>query len=320
MFDLADLKTAVAAHDRVVRVVIAGFKGSSPREVGAAMLVWGTDQSWGQSGTVGGGALEWEATARAQTMLRQPGPVSPALAQEALGPKLAQCCGGVVTLLWEIYDAAAVAALSNDVIARPVTEAGQAQPLAVARLLAAARGEGRLPAPGLHHGWMVEPVARPSRDIWIWGAGHVGRAVVRVLAPLPDLALTWVDVATDRFPTDIPAGVTVLPGAEPALLAAHAPPEAEHLILTYSHALDLALCHALLHRGFRRCGLIGSKTKWARFRHRLASLGHDAQAIATIDCPIGDPSLGKHPQAIAIGVAVNLLRQKHNASQQENAV
>ena len=83
----------------------------------------------------------------------------------------------------------------------------------------------------------------------------------------------------------------------------YAPQDALHLILTYSHQLDLALCHRLLGHGFEFAGLIGSKTKWARFRARLTALGHSPEQIARLTCPIGRPELGKHPQAIAIGVA-----------------
>ena len=98
------------------------------------------------------------------------------------------------------------------------------------------------------------------------------------------------------------------------MLVPHAPQNAHHLILTYSHALDLALCNALLGRGFAFAGLIGSATKWARFKNRLSAMGHGPVAINRITCPIGDPALGKHPQMIAIGVAAALLKQ---AAQQE---
>ena len=91
-------------------------------------------------------------------------------------------------------------------------------------------------------------------------------------------------------------------------------------MLTYSHALDLDLCHRLLAHGFARAGVIGSATKWARFRSRLAALGHAPDAIARIDCPIGDPSLGKHPQAIAIGVAQAVLSRKAIPSFKEKAL
>lgn len=107
----------------------------------------------------------------------------------------------------------------------------------------------------------------------------------------------------------MPEGVEVAPAAEMPALAQHAPVEAHHLVLTYSHEIDLALCHALLTRGFAGAGLIGSATKWARFRSRLQTLGHSGAEISRIACPIGDPTLGKHPQAIAVGVAAALLRE-----------
>jgi xanthine dehydrogenase accessory factor len=181
-------------------------------------------------------------------------------------------------------------------------------PLKVAGRLRMARSGSRTLSPEAIQGWFIEPIAAPERDLWIWGAGHVGRALVGVLAPLPGLRITWVDVAADRFPGMVPEGVTVVPAADAAGLVAHAPRQAEHLVLTYSHALDLDLCHRLLAHGFARLGLIGSTTKWARFRSRLATLGHAPAEIAQIECPIGDPALGKHPQSIAVGVAVAVLR------------
>ena len=300
MFDLGALSNALKAHGRVARVVIAGFAGSSPREAGAAMLVWpDTRIGGGQSGTIGGGALEFEAAAKARALLSAGGRV---VERVALGPSLGQCCGGAVTLWTEVY-----AALPEPV-AGVIARGPDPMPLAVKRMLAAARGQGLRPSPGLVAGWLVEPVAEAERQVWVWGAGHVGRALVSVLAPLPGVAVTWVDVSRERFPEGVPEGVTVIPAADPALLADHAPLGAEHLVLTYSHALDLELCHRLLNRGFRSCGLIGSATKWGRFRSRLKALGHEAEAVGRIRCPIGDPALGKHPQAIAIGVAAELLR------------
>jgi xanthine dehydrogenase accessory factor len=181
--------------------------------------------------------------------------------------------------------------------------------MSVRRILSAARN-GTAPARAqLIDGWMIEPAARPGRAIWIWGAGHVGRALAEVLSPLPDCAVTWIDTHADRFPEAGPQRPTRLPAADPTRLVPRAPAEAEHLIVTYSHALDLELCHRLLLHRFRFAGLIGSATKWARFRSRLAQLGHSPGQIARITCPIGDPSLGKHPQQIAVGVAAALLAQ-----------
>lgn len=310
MFDRAELMAALAVHGRVVRVVIAEVQGSSPREVGAAMLVWETGQSCGQSGTIGGGALEHLATERARAMLA--GGTVRRFDRVPLGPAIGQCCGGAVALLSELFEAGA--ALPEDVLARPVMGDGP-MPLAVKRLLAAKRGQGIAPLPQLVQGWFVEPVTRPARQVWVWGAGHVGRALVAVLAPLPDLAITWVDIAPDRFPDAIPPGVTAVPAADPARLVPHAPQAAEHVVMTYSHALDLELCHRILSHGFAALGVIGSATKAARFRARLHDLGHLPQEVARLACPIGDKSLGKHPQAIALGVATALLRQ---AGEQRN--
>lgn len=306
MFDLGALGAALAVHRRVVRVVIAGHDGSSPREVGASMLVW----EGGQAGTIGGGALEFEAASKARGML---GAGGMSVQRVALGPALGQCCGGAVTLWFEVLERV------PDLVAGMVARGPGAMPLAVKRILAAARGQGVRPGVALVEGWLVEPVAEPGRQVWIWGAGHVGRALVGVLAPLPGMAVTWVDVAAGRFPETVPEGVTVLPAADPALLADHAPQEAEHLVLTFSHALDLELCHRLLRRGFRSCGLIGSATKWARFRSRLAALGHDRAAVARIRCPIGEPAFGKHPQAIAVGVAAQMLRAAPVAARERTA-
>ncbi len=300
-FDLQALRAAVADHGRVIRVVIAAIRGSSPREVGAAMLVW----DGGQSGTIGGGTLEFEAANAARLQS-----VQTVLSRHALGPDMGQCCGGAVTLLAEVYDAERLSTLPEEgVILRPAAEeANGDMPLSVKRLASQARAQGTLPEPQLVDGWMLEPVHRPDTSLWIWGAGHVGRALVDVLSPLPDLAITWVDTGPERFPERVSAHVTPLPAADPALLARHAPKDAHHLILTYSHNLDLELCHQLLCRGFDFCGLIGSDTKWARFRSRLKALGHSPENIAKITCPIGDPKLGKHPQMIAVGVAAALLR------------
>jgi xanthine dehydrogenase accessory factor len=235
-----------------IRVTVAAVQGSAPREEGAEMLV----RADGITGTIGGGALEWEAMRLARQMLAD----GKARAEHRfpLGPALGQCCGGAVVLRFEA----------------------------------------------------VEGLERPrGADLWVWGAGHVGRAIVATMAPLPHVAITWADTGAARFPGDVPEGVETVAAADLPRLMAHAPVHAHHLILTYSHEIDLALCHAALRRGFASCGLIGSATKWARFRSRLSALGHSDAEISRIVCPIGDPSLGKHPQAIAVGVAGRLLKE-----------
>lgn len=308
VLDPVALARLIAAEGPVVRVVVVATQGSAPREVGAAICV----TAQGQHGTIGGGALELGAIEAARAMLATGAPAR--LDRLALGPALNQCCGGAVTLLSERFDGANL--LPGQLYARPLPGQGAEMPLAVSRLLATARGQGRLPAPQLVQGWFVEPVAPPARPLWLWGAGHVGRAVAAVMAPLPGVGLAWIDVAPDRFPADPPPGVQILPAADPALLADHAPEGADHLVMTFSHALDLEICHRLLKRGFGSLGLIGSESKAARFRSRLCDLGHPIENVARIRCPIGDPGLGKHPQAIALGVAVAFLQQERQAGRE----
>ncbi|MFO1104815.1 MAG: xanthine dehydrogenase accessory protein XdhC [Amaricoccus sp.] len=311
-FDRVGLAEAVAARGAVVRVVVAGFRGSTPRETGAAMLVWADAmQAGGQSGTIGGGALEYEAASAARILLAGGGIWARQVLRLPLGPALGQCCGGHVTLLLERYGAAEVAALgglSGDCFVRPT---GPGLPPAAADALATARhqraarsGEA---APGLHGGLMSEPFAAPCVPLWLYGAGHVGRAIVRVAEGLP-LAITWLDTARDRFPETMPSQVAPLAAASLARAVSLAPDDAVHLVLTHSHALDLEICHAVLGRPFRHLGLIGSASKRARFHARLRDLGHSEAALARLACPIGDRGLGKLPAAIAIGVVAEMLR------------
>lgn len=305
-FDLPALQAAVAQYGACIRIVVLREAGSVPRGAGTSMLVSEGDIH----GTIGGGTLEWQAITTARAMLAEGRPRR--MQVLPLGPALGQCCGGSVTLGWELF--AAHSLPQTLPFLRNFNDSRETPPEALTR---AAPPAGSPPRE--MKGWVVETAPAPARDLWIWGAGHVGRALVHVMAPLPDWRITWADIAQDRFPAQLSEGVTALPAADLPRLAAHAPANAEHLIVTMSHETDLALCHALLLRGFAACGLIGSATKWARFTHRLQSLGHPRAEIAKIACPIGDPTLGKHPQAIAVGVAGALLSAQHQTNRGNRA-
>ncbi|MAM63111.1 xanthine dehydrogenase accessory protein XdhC [Maritimibacter sp. UBA3975] len=297
-FDRSALAARIAAHGPMVRVVVAEVAGSAPREVGASITVWED----GQDGTIGGGTLEYEAAATAREMLRAG--TDKITRSVALGPDMGQCCGGRVRLLWERFSEATLP--DGPIHARPT---GKAEPtLTVQRILARSRDRGDQPGPMLMDGWMIEPLTARPAPVWIWGAGHVGRALVSALSALPDITITWIDTAPERFPDDIPEGITALPAPDIAAATRFAPPDAHHIVLTYSHALDQAICDGLLARGFASAGVIGSATKWARFRKRLQQSGHTCAEIDRIRCPIGDKSLGKHPAAIALGVAADIVK------------
>ncbi len=300
-FDLDALCDAISRHGPVARLLVADTSGSTPREAGAEMLVWED----GQHGTIGGGALEFQALATARKALRPGAPAGPwwrTLNRIPLGPALGQCCGGAVTLLTERFGPTEEVSLCQ--LAQSTTRVSR--PLRSGPPLEAATHK----KPGLTPKHLTEDIAPARPPIWIYGAGHVGRALVNLL-PRLGFDITWVDCTESRFPADIPPGVTRLVAADPSRLVRYAPHDARHLVLTHSHALDLEICHQILAHGFHSAGLIGSATKWARFRARLGKLGHGSAQISRITCPIGQPDLGKSPTAIALGVACVLARESN---------
>ena len=157
---------------------------------------------------------------------------------------------------------------------------------------------------------VVERFCDARRPVWLFGAGHVGRALMLALAPLP-FEVTWIDERADAFPAAAPANVRTVRSADPAGEVARAPAGALIVVMTHSHARDLAIVHAALAAGrFGYVGLIGSASKRARFTRRLREAGVPDTRIAKLVCPIGLSTIGsKHPAAIAAGVAVQLLER-----------
>ena len=155
---------------------------------------------------------------------------------------------------------------------------------------------------------LAETLEYPHHPLWLFGAGHVGRAMVHALSPLP-FHITWIDCRTDIFPKDLVRGVTARHVTMPGLIVDEAPPDTMFLVMTHKHGLDQDICEAVLRRGDARyLGLIGSKTKKARFLKRLGAKGLDAPALAQIHCPIGVAGIeGKDPAVIAASVAADLL-------------
>jgi xanthine dehydrogenase accessory factor len=152
----------------------------------------------------------------------------------------------------------------------------------------------------------------------LYGAGHVGRAIARLLVTLP-CKVQWIDARESEFPDSGAPGegdASAAPHIERLCVepveaeVAAAPPGAFYLVLTHSHELDLALAHAICKRGdFGYFGLIGSKTKRTRFEHRLAERGIPRQVIERIVCPIGVPGIaGKEPEVLAVAVVAQLLQ------------
>ena len=156
-----------------------------------------------------------------------------------------------------------------------------------------------------------------SREILIFGAGHVGRALIMALAPLP-FHLRWIDSRAEQFPHLLPAHVKAIT-TNPVAQMAETPPGAFALILTHSHALDLELtAQALKNQALAFIGLIGSATKKARFFSKLTKMGFSEADLARITSPIGISGLSsKLPAAIAASVAVDLLMRDERLKNQQ---
>lgn len=312
---------SAALRAPAVLVTVAIVEGSVPREPGAKMLVTRA----GFAGTIGGGHLEHRAIELARAMLEEGGAqgAAPRLERFALGPSLGQCCGGIAHLAFEMADRDQMALLdgrrNEDTWRLLALDGGAAWGLAdgAGRHLAGAvapsfdRGGGThvfLDADGRR--WLADAVFAPRAHLMLFGAGHVGAAIVRALAELP-CRVTWVDEREDMFPdaARLPANVAVEATDTPEALVAQAAPGTSFLVMTHSHALDLRLAFAILSRPAADWfGLIGSDTKRRQFEHRLRERGVDPDRVKAMVCPIGLPGMtGKAPAVIAVAVAAQLL-------------
>jgi xanthine dehydrogenase accessory factor len=312
----------------VVRVTVAAVRGSAPREPGACMLI---GRDWAD-GTIGGGHLELLATQTARDMLYVPPPVAGRLDRFPLGAALGQCCGGIVELWFERYSKNELAlvelALDSRRTGQPLLLATTLSSRAAARhRLLEAHSPGAAPAANLlgarpkSRALLVRAIDRESEDmlyeridldlqpLWLFGAGHVGEALARLFAGLP-FDLTWIDSREQAFPPLASSTVRCLQCDNPAAEVRRAPANVMFLVLTHSHDLDYEICRAILDkRNFAWAGLIGSRTKAARFIQRLRGRGYSANEVARITCPIGLKGIdSKLPAAIAVAVAAQVLQ------------
>ncbi|WP_454720591.1 MULTISPECIES: xanthine dehydrogenase accessory protein XdhC [Cupriavidus] len=306
-FRFADAIRCVRAGIPAVMVTIAEVKGSAPREAGIRMLVTAADLA----GTIGGGHLEWRGMEIARGMLAAPGAGGAArqVVRIPLGPALGQCCGGVVQLAFEVLGEADLPWLDA---VQDAFAAGRA----LARTVPARGPVRHAPAPALlpsvtlgkDGGWTDIMVPDEMRIV-LFGAGHVGHALVTLLASLP-CRVHWVDERGTLFPAGLPANVNAEATDTPEAVIDAAPAGSYFLVMTHSHALDQALCERILRRDdFAYFGLIGSRTKRARFEHRMAGRGIDPARFAEMTCPMGIAGItDKAPAMIAVAIVAQLLQ------------
>ena len=326
-----------------VLVTVAQTRGSAPRDAGAHMVV-GKEHVLG---SIGGGTLEYRAIELAHEM-RTRADSGTRVVRFALGASAGQCCGGVVWLSFEYIDLrahnwvalAAECAESGGCWGRVVKlqpdhgeviiwhEPGQAHlpslEAALQRMAAPVRdtaydllvGFGQHAAcaclgtldEDIHTTWLIERAAQAQGRVHIFGAGHVGQALVEVLARLP-FKVRWIDerIAFDR--TIIPPGVLRCQSDSAVAEWSSIDDDDAVLVMTHSHVLDFELVLRGLngsHGGF--LGLIGSAAKRASFVTRLRARGVSEPQLMRLHCPIGLTGIsGKAPEVIALAVAAQLM-------------
>ena len=294
-------------------VTIVKADGSTPREAGARMVV-ALDGTI--TGSIGGGPIEWAAIDTAKQLARHGRGAE--WKTVSLGPALDQCCGGRAEILHESFGTADrewIAPLASYQGAEMTARAERAGDGPYRRRLSAENAPESISRDA--SGALVERFGEAKTPVFLFGAGHVGRALIAALAPLP-FAVRWIDDRPDAFDGARTSGAATVVSALPESELSTAPDQSLVIVMTHSHALDLALVTAALpDPRFAYVGLIGSATKRALFERRLAEFGVAADAIARLVCPIGVAGIsGKSPPVIAAAVAAELLiaRERLNAS------
>jgi xanthine dehydrogenase accessory factor len=325
--ELADL---MAAGDSVVVVTVANIRGSAPREVGAKMIVTAQETV----GTIGGGQLEYQCARIAFEMLDSTAGVTQRTFP--LGSSMGQCCGGVVDVLFE--------PLANGL---PIwlrdlkTLYGQRTPAVVITRLEGAAckavvtfdnefGESELSQVVIDEARaflrcggtacsnvdvFLEPVVSSDFNIAVFGAGHVGTAVVGALSNL-DCNIRWVDSRRNVF-RHAPANVRTVESPDPALEVAAMPEGSSYLVMTHSHAIDYDIVERILRRDDSiYCGLIGSVSKRRRFEKRYRADEMPEHLLEKLICPIGVSGIsGKKPAEIAVAAAAEVLQAYDRSAQ-----
>lgn len=297
-------------------VTVVKVEGSTPREAGARMTV-APDGSI--TGSIGGGPLEWAAIDIAKNMIAAGR--SAEWKTVSLGPALDQCCGGRAELLHESFgpdDREWIAPLAAHngaelIVRAEPTKGGPYK----RRLIETSRPDE--PVQKEASGVLLERFGDAETPVFLFGAGHVGRALVAALHPLP-FQVRWIDDRPDAFEGARTYGVQTVISAMPEAALHDAPAGSYVVVMTHSHALDLAIVAAALpDTRFPYVGLIGSATKRRLFERRLAEFGVAPADISRLVCPIGIPGIsGKSPAVIAAAVAAELLLQRERANAKAN--
>ncbi len=325
---ITTLDELATAGQPSVLLTVGKVRGSAPRETGAKMIVTASESI----GTIGGGQLEYQCVQIACEQLRSEAPPDKPVRTRrfALGAGCGQCCGGVVDVMFEYLPEsradwledlsrlhferrpAIVATSTGGGPRKWVLTAGTVDRCYPEEIVAAADeilkdgGAARMVGD-----YLVENISPHNFHIAVFGAGHVGAAVVDVLSRL-DCGIRWVDSRRSIFPQALPANVTAVEAAEPAREVAAMPEGSYYLIMTHSHSADFDICDQVLRReDVAYCGLIGSTSKRRRFERLMKKQGMAQNHILNLVCPIGVRGIdGKKPVEIAVAVAAEVLQKR----------
>ncbi len=309
-FDLHTVVKKIHQHQPIILVTIVAHQGSVPRETGTRM--WVTAEAFG--GTIGGGNLEWIVLNEARNYLNNSD--KPRTIQRiALGTHLGQCCGGVVYIGYEYLCTYDLIWLNDLLKAEALMQPIQRHVLMNENTVNIYTHQNLFKEVGLNEKGWVEDVQVNLMPVYLFGAGHVAQALVRLLADLP-CQVYWVDSRPYSFDKKY-THIHFIQTADPLSLISQAKAGAYYLVMTHQHELDFALIAAILARNDSAyCGLIGSKTKKHRFIHRLIQQGIDEVTCQQMTCPIGIAGLThKSPAYIAVAVVAQLLQQYESVSQ-----
>ena len=297
-----------------VLITIVSAKGSTPRGVGTQMLVT-KDDIWK---TIGGGALEFDLIAKARMMINNPdGLWQRQLVSIILGSDVGQCCGGVLQVLLEKFSGDEAESLAKlwaefglSSRALDSTESGvggEATPILAHPLCSGSPLRIHQVNDSPLSEVFLAPITELRTPLFLYGAGHVSRALMPRLADL-GFDIHLVDITEARFPPRLDTSIHKVLAGAPATIARHAPAQAVHIVMTHDHALDEAICLQILARGeFSFLGLIGSATKRARFTRRLRQAGISEAMLSLLVCPIGVSQItGKEPARVALSIAAQL--------------
>jgi len=296
-----------------VMVTVASTVGSTPREVGSKMIVT-ADELFG---TIGGGNLEFQACKIARDQLGQS--ASQQLKRFPLGAGLGQCCGGLVNLLFEPFIGVndwIGAALEYERLDKEWVRVVPMDKMNSRVEVRALNDEDRT---GLFNSSFVEVNHSSDIELVLFGAGHVGRAIVNALHDLP-VRVRWVDSREDEFPKSVPDNVDMICSDTPEAEVDLAPVNSYFLVITHDHALDQMLAEQILKRDdFAYFGLIGSQGKRRMFETRMQHRGIDAEKFGRMTCPIGiDGINNKQPAMIAISVVAQIMQRYDQAFSNKN--